>query len=382
MHSQTLNLLNYAITWLSQNQDLQDCFRQVQKENPAAQHFIITSDYIYSIYKEFIDQTFAQAHLLQIPDGESAKTMQTIEKLCKNMLAKNADRKSIIWAFGGGVIGDIAGFTAAVFMRGVSFIQVPTTLLAMVDSSVGGKTGVNTVTGKNIIGCFYQPKQVVISVSFLNTLAHREILCGLAETLKAALLMDQELFLFLEKNIANIRTKDLPTMQHLSFAAVQVKAKVVEQDEKEKGLRAILNLGHTLAHALESAASYQGIHHGEAVAIGLHFAMRVSVAEGFLAQEKATRVIKLMQALELPLLPEQTPAFASDPKAIYPSNKLTPESLIAFMQKDKKNTNGEIYFVLIKAIGSFLLPLALPQEKLFLYTKDFLNAQHNHTERA
>lgn len=364
MRTLELSSLRYSINWLAEKNDLKKFLDSISLQNPQAKHFVITSNNIYQIYEGFLEEIFVTATILQIEDGEQSKSMDVIEKLCSLLLQHGADRKSILWAFGGGVIGDITGFAAAVFMRGISFVQVPTTLLAMVDSSVGGKTAVNLPTAKNLIGCFYQPISVFIHISFLQTLPHREILCGLAEAIKSALLMDKDFFSYLETQAQkDILPQDDPQfLNEISYRSIRLKAQIVEQDEKESGLRAILNLGHTLAHALESYYDYETINHGEAVSIGLHFAVWVSTKEVQMPHKQAKRVVQLLKNFKMPLLPSDILELD------FQVNKL-----IELIKQDKKNQQEKIFFVLLRDIGVYQLPVPVPEQKLKFYLEKFLS---------
>lgn len=398
--------LDYTIHWLDANAMKKEFSNLLQSRNFAksSQHFVITSDNIYSLYKEFLHETFSNATILQVADGESSKSMATVENLCSELLQAGADRHSVLWAFGGGVIGDITGFTASVYMRGIRFVQVPTTLLAMVDSSVGGKTGVNLALpnkangnatknmAKNMIGSFYQPQAVFIAIDFLKTLPQREMICGLAEAVKSALLdnaeylqkpEEQDFFSYLESHSQEINARQAKSLYRLSSESVRIKAKVVEQDEKESNLRAILNLGHTLAHALESFFSNDNdekiiaggnINHGEAVSIGLHFAVFVSVHESDLSESQAQRIIDLLKKLQMPLFLQDVKSLATDSRTreSEKNKENFVSKLVDLMRKDKKNKRGEIYFVLLSNIGSYVLPKPIEAEKLKNYLVEFL----------
>jgi 3-dehydroquinate synthase len=259
-----------------------------------------------------------------------------------------------LWAFGGGVIGDITGFLASIYMRGIRYFQIPTTLLSMVDSSVGGKTGVNIEGGKNMMGTFYQPSAVFINTSFLKTLADREFKSGLSEVIKSALLNDPELFHLIENNVNSLSRENVNLNENISMMSVKVKADVVSKDEKENDLRAILNLGHTLAHALESFYQYRNISHGEAVSIGIAFAVFLAVDLNILSHEILERIHILFKNLGMMYLWSHLPG--AKPEV---------EIIIELMKGDKKNINNNIRFVFISDIGKFLLPqpVELPRIK-------------------
>lgn len=270
--------------------------------------------------------------VITIPDGEEYKTMQTVENILSELFEFKFDRKSLLIAFGGGVIGDMTGFTASLYQRGIDFIQIPTTLLAQVDASVGGKTGVNNKYGKNLIGAFYQPKAVYIDPSFLSTLPAREFAAGVAEMIKMAVAFDSNFFEFLEKS-------DLNNEKILSEAiakSVQIKASVVNQDEKEQGIRAALNYGHTFGHVIENETKYKQYLHGEAVAIGMVMANKLAVALEFMSVDDELRVLNLLSKFNLP-----TNYTIKDVESFYEHFFL-----------DKKSSNSQIKFILPIGIGS------------------------------
>lgn len=273
--------------------------------------------------------------VITIPDGEEYKTMQTVEDILGELFEFKFDRKSLLIAFGGGVIGDMTGFTASLYQRGVDFIQIPTTLLAQVDASVGGKTGVNNKYGKNLIGAFYQPKAVYIDPSFLSTLPKREFGAGVAEMIKMAVTFDSDFFEFLEKS-------DLSDEKILSEAiakSVTIKASVVNQDEKEQGIRAALNYGHTFGHVIENETKYKQYLHGEAVAIGMVMANRLAVKLGFMELNDEKRVLELLGKYNLPASYE-----ISDVESFYEHFFL-----------DKKSFNSKIKFILPVGIGKHVM---------------------------
>ncbi len=267
--------------------------------------------------------------------GEASKTLATVEELYHECLKADLDRKSIIVALGGGVPGDIAGFVAATYMRGIEFIQVPTTLLAMVDSSVGGKTGVDMPEGKNLVGAFWQPSEVLIDPQLLATLPVREIRCGLAEIVKYGMIYDAEFFCLLEKNTKALTHLDLEFYSQIIAKCCTIKANVVAQDERESGLRAILNYGHTFGHAIETVGKYRNLNHGEAVSIGMAIAADLAVKIGIFSEKDAERQNRLLESIGLPIQAE----------------KCDPQAVLEAMRKDKKARGGSIRFVLPEAIG-------------------------------
>ena len=273
-------------------------------------------------------------HLL-IPDGERSKNLHTVENIYTYLIAQRADRNTALIALGGGVTGDVVGFVAASYLRGVPYIQIPTTLLSQVDSSVGGKTGVNHCLGKNLIGAFYQPSLVCVDTDTLSTLPTREFQSGLYEVLKYGLIYDDAFFDYLVDNLEKIKERDSETLATVISRCCEIKAEVTSLDEKEADLRRILNFGHTFGHALESATRYEGFKHGEAVAYGMIAAAHLSRHEGFLDEEAVRRVDRAV--LSIGPLP--------------PIEGLTFSRLIDAMKRDKKREDDRIVFVLLEKIG-------------------------------
>ncbi len=274
-----------------------------------------------------------------IPDGEEYKNLETLEQLYDAAVDFRLDRKSLILAFGGGVIGDMAGFMAATYMRGVPFVQIPTTLLAQVDSSIGGKTAVNHKSGKNLIGSFHQPVLVVSDTSLLATLPERELSNGLAEMIKHGVILDETYFNFLEQNIHSIRLLEQKVLPKALEGSCRIKAVVVEQDEKEESLRALLNYGHTIGHGIETATDYQVFRHGEAVALGMEGAAVIAQAFGLFSEEDRTRQNKMLKQAGLP--------------TEYPN--IDSEAVLKAITSDKKMKNGRLHFILPEKIGRALI---------------------------
>jgi 3-dehydroquinate synthase len=272
-----------------------------------------------------------------VPAGESSKSLAQAERLYDELVSGGADRYTLIVAVGGGVVGDLAGFVAATFMRGLPLFMVPTTLLAQVDSSVGGKVGVNHPRAKNLIGAFYQPRGVWIDTATLETLADRELRAGLAEVVKYGVIASPDLFAFLEQNADAILSRDARALEYIILESCRIKAGVVERDEREQGTeRAKLNYGHTIGHAIESVAGYDGpFHHGEAVALGMVGESRIAERMGWVSSDVVDRQVQLLERLGLPV---QAPG-------------LDPDKMIAAMGRDKKNRLGKIRFVLPRSIG-------------------------------
>lgn len=272
---------------------------------------------------------------ITVADGEQAKCWETLDQIVAAMLAARCDRQTVVVALGGGVVGDLAGFAAAIYQRGVPFIQVPTTLLAQVDSSVGGKTGINHAQGKNMIGAFHQPLAVIADVGALATLPARELRAGLAEVIKHGLVLDHAFFEWLEGNVERLLAGDPEALMHAVLRSCELKAQVVAADEREAGLRAILNLGHTFGHAIEASLGYGRWLHGEAVAAGMVMAAELSARAGLLDPPAVARVRALVARAGLP---------AEGPE-------LSPERYLERMAIDKKASAGKIRFVVLEALG-------------------------------
>jgi len=272
-----------------------------------------------------------ELYIITVSDGEEYKNQQSIDTVLESLFNHRFNRKSMLIAFGGGVIGDMTGYAASIYQRGIDFIQIPTTLLSQVDASVGGKTGMNNAYGKNLIGAFHQPKAVFIDPYFLSTLASREFGAGVAEMVKMAITFDKEFFLFLED--ANLNDKNI--LAEAIKKAVQTKAGVVAKDEKEHGLRAALNYGHTFAHVIENETNYREFLHGEAVAIGMVMANEISLSLGLMAEDEALRVRKFLQKHDLP-----TTYNIKNKNSFYEAFFL-----------DKKSSDESITFILAKGIG-------------------------------
>lgn len=290
---------------------------------------------------------------LVMPSGEKTKSFASYKQVCDWLLEHKISRDSVILAIGGGVIGDLAGFCASTILRGVAFAQIPTTLLSQVDSSVGGKTGINTDFGKNLVGAFYQPDVVVADTDTLKTLPPRELLAGYAEIVKYGLLGDISFFEWLEDNGRKVCALDEDALNYAIEKSVKAKAEVVIADEREQGRRALLNLGHTFGHALEAAAGYDGrLLHGEAVAIGMVMAFDLSARLGLCSKDEHTRVEEHLVSIGLP----------TRASFISPALKATPDDLVNLMYGDKKVKQGKITFVLVKQIGNAFTTSNVPIE--------------------
>ncbi len=294
----------------------------------------------------------APAEVITIAPGEASKSWRALERVCEALLAHGVERGEAVVAFGGGVAGDLAGFAAAIVKRGVPFIQIPTTLLAHVDSSVGGKTAINSAGGKNMIGAFHQPALVIADTALLATLPPRDVRAGFAEVIKIAAVMDADFFAWLEAHAAAVLAQEPEALAYAVARAVELKAQIVAEDERETGRRALLNFGHTFGHALEAAAGYgAGLRHGEAVAAGMALAAGYAQSEGVCSEADAERLTALITAAGLPASARALPGAPFDPNAI-----------AALMAHDKKNAGGQVRLVLPRRIGAAeTSPVRAPQ---------------------
>ena len=339
--------------------DLQSHLVEEVKKLKASQIVLITDKNIEKIYSGLLKplETITNFHKIILPAGEKNKNLLTMESIYTELVKFKVDRKSIILAFGGGVIGDMAGFAAASFLRGITFIQIPTTLLAMVDSSVGGKTGVNLKSGKNLVGAFFQPQAVWVDYSFLKTLPLREILCGLAEVIKYGCIWDYQFFNQLEALFLKYQKEFSQFPQDLTSEVwsqiiprcCEIKAEVVSKDEKEGGLRAILNFGHTFGHALEAVTQYKTYSHGEAVACGMLYAANLSNQLGYLSNDQTERLKFIFG-----ILPFKWKLSKTSFKKLYP-----------YFLNDKKVENQTIHWILNdKQLGKVKKRSSVPLETL------------------
>ena len=326
---------------------------ELRKKPLASSYAIITDSHTEKLYGKnllnyFKDEKIS-AFLISFEAGEKSKTRSTKEQIEDKMLSYGLGKDSCIIALGGGVVGDIAGYVAATYMRGVPYIQVPTTLLAQVDSSIGGKVGVDTKLAKNSIGTIYQPKKVIMDLNFLKTLPKEELANGLAEIIKHALINDKSFFNFLEKNIDEILKCNLDILKIAIKRSCEIKASIVEQDEKENGIRRRLNYGHTIGHAIEAALEYR-IPHGQAIAIGMDYASKLSAKRGFLEEGSVIRQNNLLEYIGLPHKLSH--------------HKLKPSKILQHIAYDKKIINGKINFVLLKSIGDAFIDDSITLEDI------------------
>ena len=309
----------------------------------SSQALIVSNTTVVPLYAARLQQAIAarhrQIHVVSLPDGEEHKNWQVLNLIFDALLGKACDRKTVLYALGGGVVGDMTGFAAASYMRGVPFVQVPTTLLAQVDSSVGGKTAINHPLGKNMIGAFYQPQLVVCDLDTLGSLPAREFSAGLAEVIKYGPIADMDFLSWIEANIDGLNQRDPALLAHAVRRSCEIKAWVVGQDEKESGLRAILNFGHTFGHAIEAGLGYGQWLHGEAVGCGMVMALDLSHRLGLVDLAFVDRITRLVQRAGLPIV---GPALGA-------------QRYLELMQVDKKAEAGEIKFVVIDKPGSALV---------------------------
>ncbi len=312
---------------------------------------IVTNETVAPLYLQKLEASLAGCELTAIvlPDGEAFKTWETLQLIFDGLLQARHDRRTTVIALGGGVIGDMAGFAAACYQRGVDFIQVPTTLLSQVDSSVGGKTGINHPLGKNMVGAFYQPQAVIIDTSVLATLPARELSAGLAEVIKYGLICDEDFLVWLEQHIDALRALDGRSLIEAIERSCAAKARVVGADERESGLRAILNLGHTFGHAIETHMGYGIWLHGEAVGAGTAMALEMSTRLGWISSDERDRALRLLIKAGLPVVP---PA------------EMTPENFLEHMAVDKKVLDGRLRLVLLRRIGDAIVTDEFPREVL------------------
>jgi 3-dehydroquinate synthase len=322
----------------------------VRQRLPGTLAFLVTDEHVAEHADAVADALAAvgfQTTTAVLPPGESHKSLEMASFLYDQLAEARADRKTAVVPVGGGVVGDLAGFVAATFARGLPLLMVPTTLLAMVDSSVGGKVGVNHPKAKNLIGAFHQPAGVWIDTAFLDTLPEREYRSGLAEVVKYGVILDADFFAYLEANADAVLHRDPAAVRHVVARSCQLKADVVEKDEREEtGLRAVLNYGHTFAHAFETVAGYGAWLHGEAVAAGMVCASRLAERRGLIGSETTERQLHLLHAFGLPIAPERWPI----------------DDLVSVMRSDKKALAGRLRFVLPRRLGEVALFDDVPEE--------------------
>lgn len=328
------------------------------KHIKSKQVLIVTNTTISPLYLDDVIQGLKdyQVEIVELPDGEQYKNLENLTKIFDHLLIKKFSRNATLVALGGGVIGDMGGFAAACYQRGIPFIQIPTTVLAQVDSSVGGKTGVNHPLGKNMIGAFYQPQCVIADIDVLDTLDDRQLSAGIAEVIKYGLIRDLAFFEWLEENIGLLLKRDKEALAYVIERSCVNKAEIVAEDEFEAGIRAILNLGHTFGHAIETGMGYGEYLHGEAVAIGIGYAADLSKRMGWITSHDVARILSLLKRANLPVVPpEEMDVF----------------QFIDLMAVDKKNVDGKIRLILLESIGKATLPINIDQSLLEQTLKNY-----------
>ena len=324
----------------------------------SRQVIVVTNETIAPLYLPKVLKSLHGYNTQQVilPDGEQFKTLDVVGKIFDRLLTSKFGRNATLIALGGGVIGDMGGFAAACYQRGIAFLQIPTTLLAQVDSSVGGKTGVNHPLGKNMIGAFYQPQCVIADADVLDTLDDRQLSAGLAEVIKYGLIRDPDFFDWLESNMSALLSRDKKTLSYAIERSCINKAEVVAEDETESGVRATLNLGHTFGHAIETGVGYGAFLHGEAVAIGTCQAADLSRRLGWLNDNDIARIVSVFKKARLP---------------VNPPTGMDAEQFLDLMSVDKKNSDGKIRLILLEQIGRATLPMNVNQQLLEMTLKSY-----------
>ncbi len=315
----------------------------IKSITPGRKILLVSNPTVYRLYGEICAESLAKSGFEVVsalmPDGEEYKNMQEVLGIVDEAVKGSLERSSLIAALGGGVVGDLAGFVAAIYQRGIDFVQIPTTLLAQVDSSVGGKVAVNHLQGKNLLGAFHQPRFVIIDTDVLRTLNRRDYLSAMGEVIKYGLIYDESFFAFLEAEVPNIMQQEEKCLQKIICRSCEIKSEIVAEDETEQGKRAILNSGHTFGHAIEKLGDYRVYRHGEAVAIGMVTAAHLSVILGLMSSQDLNRVKNLLAGFSLNI---RFPAFDAD-------------DVISVMQRDKKVKDNKMNFVLPRGIGNCVI---------------------------
>ncbi|MFC1615638.1 3-dehydroquinate synthase [Patescibacteria group bacterium] len=311
----------------------------LKKHKVGVKYAIITDSKVKKLYANQLHRLLKkhgiESEIFVFPNGEKSKNIATIEKLAELMISKKFDRNDAIIALGGGVVGDMAGFLASIYMRGIPFVQIPTTLLAMVDSSVGGKTGIDLKSGKNLLGTFYQPEAVFMDSSYLKTLSPKQIKNGLAEVIKYGIIKDKNLFNFIEQKLKNILILEEKTIETIIIKSIKIKSKIVEEDEKESGLRMILNYGHSYGHAIEKMSNYKLLH-GYAISIGMVMENKIAVEKKIMKGQEEERIKKLLKNTGLPVITMKKP---------------TKKDLLS----DKKKQGNQLSLILPTKIGKVII---------------------------
>ena len=352
------------------SETLEKNFSKILKEKKI---YVIYDEFFYKLklinnlidnFKNLSTKLSSEIFFFKTKSKDKFKNFENLSNLLNYILSHKINRDSIIISIGGGVTGDLVGFASSIVLRGVKCIHIPTTLLSQVDSSVGGKTGINTKHGKNLVGAFHQPEGVLIDINFLKTLPERELFAGFAEVIKYSFIYDKKFFKYLENNTESIKKLKSPYIENIIFKSCQIKAKIVSTDEKEKGIRAILNFGHTFAHAFENLINYDNkkLIHGEAVAIGMVCAFKLSVYLNYCSKKEAERCIDLISKFNLPTK-------LKDIKSI----RLKSKKLIDKFYLDKKVKNGKITFILSNGIGSALIKNDIKEKTLKIFLDELIN---------
>ncbi len=332
-------------------------------QNNYSKIFVITDENVAQHHLDDLKLCLSNNDLQTIitKAGEQTKSFTYLEKISEEILAKGVDRKSLIIAFGGGVIGDLSGFIASILLRGIDFVQVPTTLLSAVDSSVGGKTAINSKAGKNLIGAFYQPKLVVCDLNFLKTLPEREFKAGYAEIVKYGFIYDEEFFEFLEENHQKIFAKDTNILERIISRSCEIKAEIVARDEREVGERALLNFGHTFGHIFETETNYSNeLNHGEAVALGMMMAAKMSQNFAMISENEVAKIKNHLEKC----------GFTIDPKELRSS--WNEKNLVSHLFKDKKVENQNLTFILLEKIGKAIVKKGVALDEFDKVLQDFI----------
>lgn len=335
-----------------ENNILSACGSLARSLNKNEKALLVSNPTVFDLYgnsvADALDAAGFEITVALMPDGEEYKNLEIATEVLDAAVGARLERGSLLFALGGGVVGDLAGFVAAIYQRGIDFIQIPTTLLAQVDSSVGGKVAVNHPQGKNLIGAFHQPRAVIIDPLTLNTLEDRDYLSGLGEAIKYGIIYDNQFFQFLESNAAKIAERDNDVIANLIYHSCRIKSEIVGQDEREAGLRAILNLGHTFGHAIETLTGYGNYRHGEAVVMGTRAASYLAADLGYITDDELRRITRLYEKLKLDFL--------------FPD--LDPEQVYRSMLGDKKVSGQKLRLVLPQGIGRYIIIDDPGQEKL------------------
>lgn len=351
MRTVNVNLSKNSYSIFIGKGNLDNLGETMKRFNFGRRALLITNDVVNPIYGEMVKQVVENAgfsvHAVVVPDGEEFKSLTTVNKIYNYAIDQRLDRYTPVIALGGGVIGDLAGLFAATYLRGVPYVQVPTTLLAQVDSSVGGKVAVNHPKGKNLIGSFYQPKFVLSDISTLSSLPERELVAGMAEVIKYAVIFNTELLAYLEENVVDCLAMSGPKLSHVIDLCCTLKARMVEKDEREEGERVLLNFGHTTAHAIEVVTAYHRYRHGEAVAIGMVTISKVAAKMGMLPWSDAERIERLIASAGLPC-------------RVDPDIDL--DAVMAAFTRDKKVRNGKLNLIIPTSIGHMIASDAVPVE--------------------